>query len=234
MGPVPDLTAPILDGVQCVVFDFDGVLVDSNAVKRAAYFEVFRDFPEARPLIERAVDEGEGDRYDVIRSVLSGMVDEGRISERNAGERALQERAERYNQICEAAVTLAPETSGCSATLRQLAGMFPLYINSATPEAPLRRIVERRAWAGFFKAVLGRPRTKVENLTLILEQERIPSGALAFVGDGSNDQMAAQACGCPFIAFSNGSTRFDPVPSTVITALAQLTLSLKIGGRDAR
>ena len=219
--------------MRCLVFDFDGVLVDSNALKRSAYFEVFQDFSGARPLIERALgDEGERDRYDVIRSVLAGMADAGMIPRTDAGDRTLHERAERYNGICEEAVARAPETPGCSTTLRELAAMYPLYINSATPEAPLRRIVERRGWAGLFKSVLGRPKSKAANLELILANERIESAELAFIGDGRNDQAAAHACGCRFIAFRNGSSHFQPAPSTAITELAQLGSSVRLGGRD--
>jgi phosphoglycolate phosphatase len=221
--------------VRCLVFDFDGVLVDSNALKYDAYFAVFRDVPAATPLIQRVLqNDNAGDRHDVIRSILAAMLESQLISEAAAGEHGVVARVEEYGRICEDAVMLAPETPGCSPALLTLADLCPLYINSATPEEPLRRIVARRRWGALFTDVLGRPRSKVENLEIVCERERISRGSLVFVGDSSSDQAAADRFGCPFIAFVNDWTAFRQVPARAITGLAELPLVVGIVDNASR
>ncbi len=74
-------------------------------------------------------------------------------------------------------------------------------MNSATPEEPLHRVVVRRGWRPFFKDVLGRPRSKVDNLRAVLLREACSPSSLAFVGDSPRDRHAAAIVGCPFVAF---------------------------------
>jgi len=199
-----------------VVFDFDGVLVDSNALKRNAYFEVFQNVPGAGAFIETALGEDvDGDRYDIIGLILQRLVAAGEIAEVAENARAVERLAEHYNRICEGAVAMAPEMHGCSDVLQRLAERYPLYVNSATPEEPLRRIIHRRGWMHLFRNVLGRPRTKVENLRLILEREGIPSNALTFIGDSPHDLEAAENCGCRFIAFNGGFRTLDRDRDTI-------------------
>src|SRR5262245_17667471 len=124
---------------RCLVYDFDGVLVDSNAVKRGAYFEVLAPVGAPPSLVERAVDDPRhGDRYDVIRAVIRSLPDGGPADV----EHLVAECAERYNAICEDFTATCREMDGASALLERLSIRYPLYVNSATPEAPLRRVVE--------------------------------------------------------------------------------------------
>ena len=63
---------------QCVVFDFDGVLVDSNAVKRQAYFDIFSSLgPRVVPAVTEVLDgDVDGDRFQQIRRILTRLGDE--------------------------------------------------------------------------------------------------------------------------------------------------------------
>jgi phosphoglycolate phosphatase-like HAD superfamily hydrolase len=209
---------------RCVVFDFDGVLVDSNALKRDAYFTIFRSVPGSAHVVDDTLRHPiDGDRHDTIRSILEGLVRAGTLRPEDAGEGAIATFANRYNDICEEAVRRAPEMEHSTWVLQQLASVCSLYINSATPEEPLRRIVSGRNLAPYFKDVFGRPATKIENLRKIIDRERVRPEEMVFVGDGANDYEAAQTCGCTFIAFVNGSAQFGAEVTTRIAALSQLT-----------
>jgi len=209
--------------MRCLVFDFDGVLVDSNELKRNLYFEVFQHIPGSRPVVSAAIRaDMDGDRYDVIRSILQKMHAAGLMREGEADDEMLRQCTERYGLLCEEAVASAPETPECTASLERLSGECPLYVNSATPEEPLRRVVRRRDWEKFFKAVFGRPRTKLQILHAILEREGIPPHELAFVGDSPRDRSAAIACGCTFIAFLSRDHQFEATAPNAIKSLSEL------------
>ncbi|MEO7239175.1 MAG: HAD family hydrolase [Gemmatimonadales bacterium] len=204
----------------CVVFDFDGVLVDSNAVKRRAYRDIFADTPGSEAVVEAVLQSNtEDDRFGVIRAILQGL---GRNGQGTAQEGLLAQYAERYNTICEEHATVCPEVRGASPALARLAVSHPLYIISATPEEPLRRIVSRRGWSHYFRDVLGRPRSKSENLARVIQHEGIQGSDIVFVGDGRRDLDAASEAGCRFVGVRNAFNDFDPAGLTLVNDLTGL------------
>ncbi len=220
--------------VRCLVFDFDGVLVDSNAVKREAYFEALRPVGAPPSLVEKVVnDNRDGDRYVVIREVIRRLPGGGGAGE--VAERRVEECADRYNAICEEFTTTCREMEGASGMLARLSARYALYVNSATPEVPLRRVVERRGWRAYFRDVLGRPRTKAENLRDIIAREGLTPTEVVMIGDSAADLDAARACGCAFVGLRGDA--FDTREVVVVERLAELERAIektRAGGIDAR
>jgi beta-phosphoglucomutase-like phosphatase (HAD superfamily) len=59
--------------IRCVAFDFDGTLVDSNAVKRQAYFEAARREDPSGQLVAAVLAElPQGDRPSPARGGAAG------------------------------------------------------------------------------------------------------------------------------------------------------------------
>ena len=210
--------------IAAIVFDFDGVLVDSNAIKRNAFFEIFADTPGGAPAIEEVLrTDEELDRFGVIERVLDRLGLSGDAD-------SIAAAAARYNEICEAGAGSCPEIRGATPTLRTLAETYPLFVNSATPEEPLRRIVARRGWNGLFRRVLGRPRTKNENLRVVLHLVGADAQRLLFVGDGPHDLAAATAVGCPFVGVRDDEGIFGTGGARIVqdlTTLPQLVAELE-------
>ena len=75
--------------------------------------------------------------------------------------------------------------------------------------AELRQYVERRGWTGYFGAVLGGPRSKGDNLAMVLDREQVTGDEVVFVGDGQRDLEAARGAGCRFIGVRNPFNDFD-------------------------
>ena len=64
---------------RCLSFDFDGVLVDSNAVKREAYFSIFAGVDGSRQAVEAACRAlPAGDRFDMKTRKATRRGDEWR------------------------------------------------------------------------------------------------------------------------------------------------------------
>lgn len=206
--------------VACVVFDFDGVLVDTNATKRRAYFDVLTPHGIPAHAVEAALDAGDGDRYQLI----ARAVDAARLP------LDIDELAERYNDICEAAASVGPEIEGASQVLASLSKLLPLYLWSATPETPLRRIVERRGWTRHFQRIYGGPASKTENLRLIVSEASVPPEDVLVVGDSPGDLAACRACGCRGMLFTTFESpegcmtlrRLDALPAMVASAMSPL------------
>jgi phosphoglycolate phosphatase len=218
--------------ITSVVFDFDGVLVDTNRIKRDAYFEIFSARNDVERLIAAIVDNDRySGRYVLIGRILRRLSETGWLEIGDRFEALVQEYAARYNDICENYAATCPEIRGVSAVLPRLAAGLRLYVNSATPKEPLLRIIARRGWARYFQTVLGAPRTKKENLEWIIGKEQVPASRLVVVSDGKADLEAAKDLGSHFIGMINEFNDFDRGGLTLINNLDELerTMQEKLG-----
>jgi phosphoglycolate phosphatase len=181
--------------VRCVAFDFDGTLVDSNRIKRGAYFDAVAGVPGGEPALERVLAEHpRDDRHGILRKVHDVLSRDGADPLPTA-----EELVAAYSAICEARVIACPVMPGAGSALSALRESHALYLASATPEDALERVVAGRGWGKLFRGVYGGPRSKVENLERIGQREHLQRHEIVYVGDGAVDREAAREFGCPFL-----------------------------------
>ena len=66
---------PQLDAIRCIVFDFDGTLVESNPIKREAYYEIFARTTGSADVLERVIRANpEADRYGIVGETREEMI----------------------------------------------------------------------------------------------------------------------------------------------------------------
>jgi phosphoglycolate phosphatase-like HAD superfamily hydrolase len=206
-----------LVGIRCVVLDFDGTLVDSNAIKRRAFDDVLGPLGAGPEIVADTLARVSGTRSQVIGAVMEALDRSGRLTG-DAAEMTAKA-VDAYTRLCEETISRCPEKAGAAAALARLGARYALYVNSDTPEDTLRRIVERRGWTGAFRGVCGRPAEKLENLGRIAAQEGLSPDALAMVGDSRRDQEAAREFGCRFIGVRSDGNDF----SSGVVVLARLS-----------
>ncbi len=195
-----------------LVFDFDGVILDSATLKRQAFADLYRD--EA-PEQYRAVLAYLGRRGGQPREVKFRHI-EGQILGREAGEGRIRELCARFKASVEQRLLQAPAIPGALEFLSRWAGVRPLYLLSATPEAELRSIVRQRGLTPFFEEVLGSPPDKVTGLRYLLARRGQAARETVMIGDSYNDYRAARSNGTRFVGVS-ADPGASPFPGDVIT-----------------
>jgi phosphoglycolate phosphatase-like HAD superfamily hydrolase len=181
------------DGIRCVVFDFDGTLVDSNEIKRAGFFEIFSAYDGSAALVDRILR----DHPDENRSGICTRVHAELAVPADTILPTAAAFIDAYSVLCEDRVTRCPAVPGALPALHGLA--LPLYLDSATPEEPLQRVVALRGWTHFFRGVYGQPASKVDNLHKIASREGLAAAEILLIGDGPPDRDAALAFGCAYL-----------------------------------
>ena len=183
------------DRIRCVAFDFDGTLVDSNEIKRGGFFEIFSAYAGSPAVVDRILrDHPDENRSGVCTRVHAEL--EARAEMTLPDATAF---IEAYSKLCDDRVTGCPAVPGALRALEGLA--LPLYVDSATPEEPLQRVVELRGWAHFFRGVFGQPASKVDNLSRIASREGLETAEILLVGDGPPDREAALEFGCAYLGY---------------------------------
>ncbi|HUF57124.1 MAG TPA: HAD family hydrolase [Thermohalobaculum sp.] len=180
--------------IRHVVFDFDGTLVRSNRIKRQAFYDAAAGLDGAAEILDALFAGGfDGDRFAVVEALARRLAERGVTVEPEA-------LAADYTRRCRAGVAAAPEVPGAAAALERLAGAdVRLYLVSATPQQALEEVVADRRLDRTFARILGAPPTKPVHLRALVEAG-VPVGELALVGDGRDDQAAAEQVGCRFVA----------------------------------
>lgn len=186
-----------------VAFDFDGTLVRSNAIKRECFRDVLAEVQGAVVILDALFDEGfRGDRHMLFREVARRL-----DRDRPGAAPDADALTERYSALCRARIAAAPEVPGAGVVLERLsAAGARLYLISATPQAPLEEMVADRGLIGHFDRILGAPVGKDVHLAGLIAEHGIARGDIVLIGDGRDDEAAAAAVGCRFIAVTDAPT----------------------------
>lgn len=220
--------------IRCIVFDFDGTLVDSNAVKSRCFHTaiVAVDDPRAPAALAAALRAG-GDRYAIFAAVASALWRDPAAA--NAGARRL---AAAYSRCCAEGVRRAAPRRGFRPTLAALHRRgIPLYVNSATPRVDLVPLLRARGMLASFAGVHGAPRDKLQNLRAVMRAQRLRPHQVAIVGDGADDHAAARSAGCRFVAIAPSVALAGKAPSILpdlrrLRPLLQKRFGLRWPDRD--
>jgi phosphoglycolate phosphatase-like HAD superfamily hydrolase len=180
---------------QAFFFDFDGVLADSVEVKTRAFAQLFAPFG---PKVEAKVVDHHR-RHSGVTRVEKFRHYYQEFLGRPLDEAGMADLCSRFARLVVGEVVAAPEIFGAEAFLRRWAARLPCFVVSATPEEEIREIVKLRNWAGYFREVMGAPRSKRENLEILLGRHQLMTGRCLFFGDAESDYRAAQACSVQFL-----------------------------------
>lgn len=201
---------------QVIVFDFDGTLVDSNAIKRTSYYEVLADIPGHREKIDAILDRPDsGDRHDVFKAFCRAA---------DLPDSACADLVARYSDVTERAITECPAMPGALETVARFAETaLKMFVSSGTPRDALDAILRRRGMRDLFIDVYGMPWPKERSLEHIRDRTGASWDEILVVGDGLADSDSANAFGCPFVpVFAYPADRaIDPI-LTDLRALAPI------------
>ena len=209
--------------IRCIVFDFDGTLVQSNEIKRQSFFDVTCDLFGAKLLLEKKLaDPNSGDRFSVFRYLTQHL--------KGIGEESFNalELAHQYTMLCEEKIVQAPEVSGATDMLVALSRVgLKLAVSSATPEEELKRLISLRGLDSFFSVILGAPASKEKHIEEISKKWQLEAIEMLYVGDSEVDKIAALNTGCHFIGVGRNYSRFNARPVNLIDDLRQLPVLIK-------
>ncbi len=181
--------------LSAVIFDCDGVLIESDAVKTRAFGEIVIDeFGEqaANQLMAHHRANGGISRISKFRWFYRNIV------KAPLSEEKLEDLCQRFTSHCLAAVLAVPMVPGAQECLDLLLPTHPLFIASGTPQAELQYIVSERKLTPYFTGIHGTPPEKHFLLKQILSDNNLRPSQVLMVGDASTDLDAANYCGCRF------------------------------------
>ena len=191
--------------ISLVVFDCDGVILESVDVKTRAFGQIVEEYgPEA---VVRMTEYHHAHGGVSRTRKFEWFYDE--VLGLKITEQGIQELSRKFRQLVFEGVMRSPMVPGIMETLKSLHGRLPMYVASGTPHDELLQVLDARNLTRFFNGVYGTPPEKSELLRRIIELEGIAPNDTLMVGDSSTDLDAARSCGARFYGIS---TAFAETP----------------------
>lgn len=204
---------------EVVIFDFDGVLVESAEIKTKAFTRLFE--AEGEDMVARIVDYHTAHAgvsrfekfYHIYREIIRKPLDE----------ETFRRLCERFAMLVVEDIVHAPYVRGAKEFLDCFASKYSFFVCSATPQMELEAIVARRGITSSFDGIYGAPRKKAEIVGDIITRTGCGPTNTVYIGDALSDYEAAKAHGIPFIARINDNAGiFDSIDCPKIRDLTHL------------
>lgn len=180
--------------LKCLVFDCDGVILDSVPTKTRAFARLAEPYgDEARDMmVMYHKTHGGVSRYLkfawFFREVLG----------REITEEESHKWGELFSEYALDEVRKCPLIEGIEKVLTHWHHKLPMCVCSGTPTEELRSVLALRNLAPYFDLVLGSPPVKAQVLANIVNEFGLDPADVLMVGDSSTDRDAAEQIGTLF------------------------------------
>lgn len=200
---------PVTDYIT-LVFDCDGVVLDSNKVKTEAFYQATLPYGEAaaQAMVDYHVANGGVSRYKKFAYFLEKIAPDIVPNEAEQQGPGLEALLQAYASYVREGLLSCEVAPGLEA-LRQQTPDARWLIVSGGDQAELRDVFAQRGIAEWFDGgIFGSPDTKDEILARELASGKIQQPSL-FLGDSKYDYQAASAAGLDFVFLSGWSEVAD-------------------------
>ena len=191
----------MINNIKSLIFDCDGVILNSNKVKKAAYYKVaFSYYGDrlANLLVEYLSKNTGKPREHFFTHFINNIVPSGTLGP-SAEELVLEVGEEIHKGLMEC------EISQSLFELRENTPDLKWLVVSGGVESELRDIFTKRSLLDLFDAgIYGGPMTKDEILNSLIKENKLEFPAL-FLGDSMYDHKAANRANIDFLFVSEWS-----------------------------
>lgn len=185
--------------IKAIIFDFDGVIVESADIKTKAFARLFHhEGPSAVKAIVRYHLQHAGvSRFDKFAYIYKNIL------HRKLTKAVFKKLCKQFSRLVMNEVINAPFVKGAEEFLKKYVKEYKFFVISATPHSEIKSIIQKRGITGYFKAVYGAPNKKADLVRKIIRDNSLTCRELVYVGDALSDYEAAEINSVEFIARIN-------------------------------
>lgn len=195
----------LIEDKKVFIFDFDGVIADSNDIKTKAFSDLYKSYGSevVHKVALHHKTHGGLSRYEKFkyyhRSFLGKDIDQKQVNQMS----------EEFSALVLKKVIAAPEIFSAEAFLKKSCkNKKKCFVNSATPETEIKEIIKYRNLEKYFSQVFGSPSSKSDNILKILQYSEFNNKEALFFGDSESDLNAANKNRVSFIGVGRHILKF--------------------------
>ncbi len=181
---------------DCVIYDFDGVVLDTVQLKVDAFCRVYQhEDPDLVEVVRTFADNNGGmSRYEKFRHF------EVAVFGRKDDPAAIDALCASYGRFVDEGVRKATYINGAPECFAAVGSLAEQHIVSAAPENDVLTALRERDILHHFQSVAGAPKAKLAEFQRILEAGRFDASRVLAIGDSLAEYRAAVELKIPFLA----------------------------------
>ena len=185
---------------RVILWDFDGVILNSMEVRELGFVKVFSRYPEeqVKQLLKYHKENGGLSRYVKFRYFIKEILNEP------PNEKKVDTMASQFSEIMRSSLgsrdLLIQEVINF---IRLHFQDFNMHIVSGSDGEELRFLCDKLNISGYFKTIQGSPEPKISLVNNIIIQYNYEKPTVCLVGDSINDFDAANQNQIDFFAYNN-------------------------------
>lgn len=182
----------ISNSIKTIIFDFDGVILNSNYIKTEMFYKLFKKYGErtANRIVSyhikfTGISRKIKFRY-IFKKILREKINKSIIKnlddefKKNSFKKIEKLKVSKYLYFF----------------LKKNYKKYNFYISTGAPRDEIIKLLKKKNLKIFFKKIFGPPQKKTKHINFI---KKLKSGSILFVGDSLEDYKAAKQCKIPFI-----------------------------------
>ncbi len=131
--------------ISAIIFDFDGVILESANIKTEAFLELFKAYPEHQKAIHDYHIENQGiSRYQKFEWIYKTLL------KKNYNDKVEQHLGKQFSLLVFEKIMNAPFVPGALELLDDIENKVPGFIASGTPDDELKEITKGRRIDQYF------------------------------------------------------------------------------------
>ena len=189
-----------MKNVKNIIFDFDGVILDSIPVKTEAFRKLLSDFPQEKvdKLIEFHIENGGISRYKKIEYFFT------KILNKNITNEDVLKYTKIYSQITKEELAqkkylIADSLDFIKANHKN----YNMHIASGADEHDLKYICNKLDLEKYFLSISGSPKIKSHIISNMIIDNKYSKNETILIGDSINDYYASEDNQIQFYGYNN-------------------------------
>lgn len=186
--------------IKNIIFDFDGVILDSVPVKTEGFRVLFKDYPQdmVEKMIHYHLHNGGISRYKKIRYFFNELL------LKDISENDVLNFANKYSDITKEELTKTKYIIEDTVNfVRQNYKKYNMHIASGADHLDLTFICDKLGLTQYFQTIDGSPMIKSEIVANILKSHGYNKKETILIGDSINDYEAAKLNDIEFYGYNN-------------------------------
>ena len=192
------------ESLQAILWDFDGVLMDSMPTRDRGFLEVLKDYPpyEVDALMVYHRKNGGLSRYVKFRYFFETIRNES-ITDEQIQKLAISFSAIMRSLLVNPSLLIKPAIKFVENNHLHI----PMFIVSGSDQEELRFLCKEMNIVSYFKGIFGSPVPKTKLVEQVLQQNNFIGSSCILIGDSINDYEAAVKNGLHFMAYNNDALK---------------------------